>query len=181
MNIKNNFISFTALLISLLSLGLALFYFFSTPKIAYCNNGQVLSKYVGLKEIKNSYDIKVKNWQSNLDTLSSDFNREVQEFSDKSSKMPSAEKKAREELLQQKEKELFSYKQALEHKAIEEEQELTAGIVNQVNAFVQEYGKQHGYDLILGSTDNGNILFAKESNDITDELVEYINKRYKGL
>ena len=52
MNTNNNFVSLTSLFISLLSFGLVLFYFLSSPKIAYCNNEQVLSHYIGLKEIK---------------------------------------------------------------------------------------------------------------------------------
>ncbi len=42
----------------------------------------------------------------------------------------------------------------------------------------QEYGKEHGFDLILATTQSGNILYGAEAIDLTNELLVVINKRY---
>ena len=53
------------------------------------------------------------------------------------------------------------------------------GVLNQVNSFVQDYGRKKGYDVIFGTTLSGNILYGKEVIDITNEVVEGLNQTYK--
>lgn len=54
-------------------------------------------------------------------------------------------------------------------------------ILNQINQYMKEYGKDRGYDIIFGAEGSGSVMYAKESIEITDEAVSYINKKYKGL
>lgn len=53
-------------------------------------------------------------------------------------------------------------------------------IWKQINQYMDDYGKKYGYDLILGATGQGNIMFAKQEDDITKDVSEYINRRYSG-
>lgn len=50
----------------------------------------------------------------------------------------------------------------------------------QINQYIEEYGREHGYDYIHGAIGNGSLMFAKESNDITEELIIYMNEKYEG-
>ncbi len=175
------FLLYFSLIASTLSVGICVLLYFTQPRIAYVNNAAVIAGYQGLTDRKTEYDRKMKNWQDNLDTLSGHFNNEVREFNREADKLSAGDKKSREAILSRKEDELYAYKEALEKKALEEEATLSSGIINQINSFIQEYGRENGYDFILGSTDNGNILFAKKGDDLTDEVIEYINQRYRGL
>lgn len=64
------------------------------------------------------------------------------------------------------------------------EQELTekytSDLWNTINAGIKEFGEQKEYDFILGATGNGGLMYAKKGNDITDEVLRYLNKRYTG-
>lgn len=51
----------------------------------------------------------------------------------------------------------------------------------QINKYVEQYGKQKGYDYIYGTNGSGSIMFAKESKDISKDVTEYINKKYEGF
>jgi outer membrane protein len=53
-------------------------------------------------------------------------------------------------------------------------------IWKQLNQFMEDYGKEKNYDYILGASGQGTLMFAEESNDITKEVIEYINLRYAG-
>jgi outer membrane protein len=53
-------------------------------------------------------------------------------------------------------------------------------VLNQVNSYVKEYAKKHNYDIVYGTTMDGNILYGKEQYDITDDVLEYLNKQYRG-
>ena len=64
------------------------------------------------------------------------------------------------------------------------EQELTekytVDLWQQINGYVDDYGKEKGYDFIFGATGNGSLMYASEAYDITNEIIDYINLRYEG-
>jgi outer membrane protein len=49
-----------------------------------------------------------------------------------------------------------------------------------INESVQEYGAKNDYDFIFGATGDGSLMYARKANDITDDIVTYINRRYQG-
>ena len=53
-------------------------------------------------------------------------------------------------------------------------------VINQLNAYIKEYGKSNGYDLLVGADKKGSILYGNEEMDVTEEVIEYVNNRYKG-
>jgi len=53
-------------------------------------------------------------------------------------------------------------------------------IITQINQYVQDYGKQYGYKYIFGTTSNGNIMHASETEDLTEVMKKYVNERYEG-
>lgn len=55
----------------------------------------------------------------------------------------------------------------------------TADIWKQINHSIAAYGKEYGYDFILGASGDGNLMFAKESNNITEDVVRYMNAQYE--
>ena len=55
-----------------------------------------------------------------------------------------------------------------------------AKIIKQLNAYIKEYGKNNGYQLLLGADLKGNILYGDPKMDETDKLITFVNERYKG-
>jgi outer membrane protein len=53
-------------------------------------------------------------------------------------------------------------------------------IWNQLNQYVQDFGKEQGYDYLLGASGQGSIMYAKENEDVTKEVIEYVNNKYRG-
>jgi outer membrane protein len=53
-------------------------------------------------------------------------------------------------------------------------------IIKQMNEYISEYGKEKGFDVLFGTEGAGNIMYAKESMNITKKVVEYINYKYQG-
>jgi outer membrane protein len=56
-----------------------------------------------------------------------------------------------------------------------------AQILTQINQFVKDYGEKQGFAYIVGADGTGTLMYANKEFDLTDELKEYINERYKGL
>jgi outer membrane protein len=53
-------------------------------------------------------------------------------------------------------------------------------IWKQLNQYVSDYGRIHGYHLILGADGTGTVMYVDPSTNITSELKDYVNQRYKG-
>lgn len=50
----------------------------------------------------------------------------------------------------------------------------------QINTYTQEFGKEHGYDYIYGGNGSGSLMYANNSKDISNEVLDFINKKYIG-
>jgi outer membrane protein len=55
-----------------------------------------------------------------------------------------------------------------------------AQIIAQMNQYVKDFGNKHGYTYIFGADGNGSLMYSLETKNITKEVNEYINNRYKG-
>lgn len=53
-------------------------------------------------------------------------------------------------------------------------------IITQLNQYVKDFGKEHHYDIIFGNTD-GSLMYGDDKLNITTEVTQYINDKYKGV
>lgn len=53
-------------------------------------------------------------------------------------------------------------------------------IWKQLNQYIKDYGKENGYLYIYGAGGNGFLMYADETNDITEKVKKYVNEHYKG-
>ncbi len=51
-------------------------------------------------------------------------------------------------------------------------------IWNQINSYIDDFGNEKGYSLILGATGQGGIMYGEKKVNITEEFLKYINTRY---
>lgn len=56
----------------------------------------------------------------------------------------------------------------------------TDKIWKQLNAYISDFGRENDFDLILGMQGNGSVMFVKEENNITESVIEYVNRKYNG-
>jgi outer membrane protein len=152
---------------------------FRSDKIAYVDTNVLMQKYEGMKLARLEYEQKAKVWQANSDTLVKEWEAELKNYEKDRAKMSAKERQLKEELLRNKQQQINNYRQATQAKAKEEEQRLTQTVINKVNEYITEYGKKHGYKYVLGANGSGNLLYADKKNDITDVILEGLNKEYK--
>ena len=150
------------LIVNLLVLAGIGYYAFSgkNKKSAFIINQQVFNEFLGKKELEIKLSAVKVSHKKSLDSLSV--------------------------LIQQSGNNVIGlkiYQENIENVRLMEQQmsdQYTADIWKQINQFVNEYGKQNGYDFILGAAGNGSLMFANETNNITEEVIFFINNRYQG-
>lgn len=144
----------------------------SSKKIAYVNTIQLYDSFKLKKELEEKFSKVQLARQNLLDSIKF----RIQYVSIKGAALSEQEKMQVNDLQRSylyKEKE-FSDENAATM------QQYSDQIWKQINQYVNDYGKKHGYDLILGATGEGNIMFARTEEDITKNVSEYINRRYAG-
>ncbi len=153
---------------------------FKPRRIAYVRSAVLLEKYAGMREVEGLYQRKVDQWKTKIDTLERSYQQSVQTYNEQYPRLTGAEKQQRERTLQQAQQRLDQYAQNVEKEALETREKMMQGAMNQINAYVKEYARRDGIDIVLGVTLSGNILYGSEASDITDEILVGLNAKYSG-
>jgi outer membrane protein len=81
--------------------------------------------------------------------------------------------------LAKKEQELQELEAKLTQDILTENQNLNKQLVDSLNNFLNVFNADGRYHVILSNNAKDNILMASEVYDITDEVIEGMNNRYK--
>lgn len=168
--------------VSLFSIGASfgLNSFFLQKKVAYVRSQDLIYRYEGTLEAMAKFNNQKQQWQANVDTLKFDFQRAINRYNQEYKMLSVSERQIREEDLSNRERQLQDYKMAIDGKIKAADEEMMQAALDQINVFVEQYSIEHRYDIILGTTAAGNVLYGTEDLDITEALLTELNKYYKG-
>lgn len=149
--------------------------FLSKEKTAYANLGEVYNGFSMKKILESRLNTTKQTRQNYLDSINLIITQQ-QKYYEKSGGNDLKFKALIEEnriVLEDKEHEFAA--------SLEEiSQTYQNQIWKQINTYVKEYGSNNGYDYIYGTDGQGAVMYANPKRDISKEIIEYINKRYKG-
>jgi outer membrane protein len=146
----------------------------TASKTGYIKSGIVLQEYKEMKDVSDQFNGELKLVQNNLDTLRKRYDRlKLMEGT-----ISPKEQKDWLYRLEVAQNEYEKYNQQASQQMNSRKQELTKRVLETVNSFIQQYGKEHNYKLILGTTDDGSILYGNEADDMTQLLLEKLNEQY---
>ncbi|MDX1271905.1 OmpH family outer membrane protein [Bizionia paragorgiae] len=149
-------------------------------KIAFVDNGKVINEIQEKLDLEAKYKIKEDAFNAKADSLDEAIQAEVLEFQKNVEKMSRANQEKNYQALVQK-------KQAQDQKLQFERQQITQefrtdvdSVIARVKTFVKDYGKANGYTYILGTSEvAATVLYGSEENDLTNIVIEALNKEYK--
>ena len=167
--------------LTVLALMLAYFQFANEQKLVYIDSNKLLAEYQGMKDAQAEFQKKSLTWQANIDTLMVEVQRSIMDYEKESPKMTTKEKELSRELIKTKQKQLADYQRAIQEQSAQKDQEMTQQVLVKVNTFLSEYGRSKDYNIIFGATSAGNIIYAEEAMDITDEVLELLNSQYQSI
>jgi outer membrane protein len=151
---------------SVLIIGLALFcaymVFNKKESIVYVDSAKLFNEFDMTKEMRTIGENKMKEKRIVLDRMVANYQSLEAKESDASKSLQNRIVVLNKELQQFQQ----SYFNSINDK-----------ISDRLDAYMKEFGKAKGSKIILGS----NILYAEDAIEITDEALQYINKRYNGL
>jgi len=151
-----------------------------TGKIAYIETNALMPKYEGFKKAQLEYQKKAAVWKANSDTLVNGWQKELKAYEKERGGLSAKERELKEQLLTNKQQQISNYRNSLDKKAKEEEEKMMQAVYGEINDYVSEFGKRKGYQYILGANGSGNILYANKGKNITELVLEGLNKEYAG-
>jgi len=167
-------------------------------KIAFIDMDSVSNNYDYQKDIKALLESKQNKAESTLKAKEKALQEKYKSFQAKATAFQQKASKIRSEAEQaalQPEANALKNEEAsiakLEQEYQTEQAKLTQDFQEQfakytkefndtIEVFLKEYGESNGYDLLLGkSSATGGVLYGKDTYDITTDVIEALNERYK--
>jgi outer membrane protein len=170
-------VSGIAIVISILSV----LYIKQSSELVYIDVSRVLDGYTRTKIVRAEFEKKAELLNSNVDSLVANWREEIKAYEKDRVSMSKKELELKQQLLSNKQQQINSYQQAIQKQIQEEDQKSTQTVLNDINDYVKEYGEQHGYRIIFGASGGGNIMFASEGSDLTEEVINGLNLEFEAL
>ncbi len=168
-----------ALLALIISIG-SFFHLQSSSDQVYVDVNKLLEGYNRTKIVRAEFEAKAKTLNANVDSLMTDWQKEIKTYEKERNSMTSKELELKQQLLANKQQQINNYQQAIQKQIQEEDQKTTQTVINDINDYIKEYGKQKGYKIIFGASGTGNIMYASDGADLTEEVLIGLNKEFEG-
>ena len=132
--------------------------------IAYINVDSLLSKYNYAKDLNEKMINKQENARASINEKARQLKKEQDDF----------QRKYQNNAFLSPERAQQEY-QRLENENMLEQQKMLMQMNDSINLFIKEYNKEKKYEAIFN---NASTLYINPQYDITNEVVELLNKRY---
>jgi outer membrane protein len=173
MNKKTIIMIGTSMLIGIAAITIAVYSLMTHPRICYVRNQYVVENFEGMKDAQKLFDQKFKDQRNFLDSLQISYKTAQMNYS-------TSRDKTTEEQLKKIQSQLMQYNNYYKNITDEADKKMTEQVLNQINDYIKEYGDKKGYDMIVGTTSGGNLLYGTPKLDQSEELLKEINRSYKG-
>ncbi len=153
----------------------------SDLKIAYVNIDSILVNYTLSKELNESLMGKQSNMKSRLEKEGREFEKDAQIFQDKVQRgvflTQQRAEEAQQQLLQ-RQQELQQLEYEYSNQLASEQQKMNIQLFDSITNFISDYNNPEKYQVILGHSLGGNMLYGSAKIDITTEVIKGLNQRY---
>jgi len=188
-------------LFSILFVGLGLLYFFhftgdgkdklteekseqpesTASGIAFVDIDSIIFKFDMFYDRRDELMEKQQKAESELNSKASQYERSARDFQEKVTKglVTRATAAEMEQDLLQQQQDLMDLRDNLQANLLEEEQVMNRQILEYITSFLEEHKSEYNYQYILGKSFGGQVLYGDSTLDITQEVLDAINKKYQ--
>ena len=144
-------------------------------KIAYVEIDTLLSKYNFCIDLNEVMVKKSENVRLTLNKKATELQKQQQDFQNKyQNNAYATPERAQQEYdrIVKLEQDLQALSNKLQAELVSEQEKNNLMLRDSINTFLKEFNKTKGYSLILSNTGLDNLLYANESFNITQEILE---------
>ncbi len=151
--------------------------------LAYINTDSLLAKYEYAKDLNESFIQKQEGSRVNLNekarvlqTEMAEFNRKLQNNGFLSRERAESENQR----LVGKQRELQELDGQLSQELLDRQRQISKELLDTITNVLRDFNYNGKYEMILNNTLGGVVLHSKKGYDITAEVLDVLNKRYKN-
>jgi len=164
-----------SIVLFLIAIAISIFTFKSIPNSTYVDVTSVYNNFEFKKDLEKKLN-HLSNIRTNkLDSIELDLNIMFRSLNSEGN--PTDDQM---QLFNTKKQNFLNLKRQYEEEYANLAKEYDDQIYAQINQYILDYGESTSYEYIFGATGSGNLMYAKDSENITEEVLKYINNRYKG-
>lgn len=148
--------------------------------VLYINTDSVVMAYNFTKDKSAFMEENNKQREQMLRNKQAAYENAVRKYQQEVPIMTEREKAKKEEQIMKLQNELLGLQQQYQQDAMMEEQALLMSIIDTLENFMADYVKGKQVDYVLGYQKNGTIFYRNPDRDITADVIEKLNSRYKS-
>jgi len=168
--VKKNWI--ILVLIGLITLSVVVYVRVSQDTIVFIELKKVVDSFSYKKELEAEFDIIKTNLSKQADSLETLVRVSY-------TQLENEQNKKEKDILIAKYNTLFSHYEIIKEKSEKEIQvvadNLNTKMYQKLNSLIKEYGIANNIDFILGTQSNGNIMYADDAKNVSDDVILFIN------
>jgi len=149
-------------------------------KIRYIQLDTVLAKYKMAIDLTDELQKKYNSSEAALQSRQSDYEKEVNDYQYKVQRglVTRTDAQNIEQTLYAKQQDLLQLQQQLSSEINEQNVVMNNQVINALTEYLKEHYSKLDCQYILGTTFGGAIMYAHDSLDISNEVIEGLNEKY---
>ncbi len=148
--------------------------------VAFVNNDSILSHYELVKKMRADLEVKGKRLEGEVAAKQKAFEKDAAYFQEQVTKKAITDQSAQEIYgqLQQNQQKIYELRDRYAAELQQSEMDMNVALIDSVMNFLKRYNDKYKFDYILGFTKGGNILFANDTLDVTNDVIKELNSAY---
>lgn len=149
----------------------------SGEKTAYVNNATLFKEFKAFSASTKKFEEKQQKLQEEVQREGQKFQEKVQDFQENFQNMSEKEAEELQMQLVQEQQRLESAMGQQESQLRSEMNQTQDSLENILMTKVKDYAEKENYSYVFGMNENYNLIYAKDSKDITEEVLNLINQK----
>jgi outer membrane protein len=148
--------------------------------IYYVKIDSVISNFNMAKDLTSDLEKKFNASDATLKSRQDAYQRDVNDYQYKAQRglITRSDAQGLEQQLYNKQQELLKLQQDLSTEISEQQAVMNRQVINAIMEYMEENSAASKYKYVLGTSFGGNILYANDSLDITQNVIEGLNTKY---
>lgn len=147
-------------------------------------NGSKKVAYIDMKQVFDSFQMKIeleKDFQAKSAGLQKEIEEDALLYTSMQKRYQATANPALGDSLSYLGKVLGEKQEQLEVEFGDLKSQYDMQIQSQLYQYLQEYGSESGLDVVLTTLDGSTLIYAKETLNVTEDAIAYVNEKYEGI
>jgi outer membrane protein len=149
----------------------------ASAKVVYVNSDSLMESYELFKTMRKEIEGQRDSLDQALTRSGNTLQADIEAYQERAEGMSPSERQLREESLMRRQQQYVKTREEALENLTEKEEALNDSVHNDLVNFLKTFNKSHGYDFIFGYQRGSGILLASDSLDITNEVLQGLNKK----